>query len=103
MPCSTLVSQTAVPAGRPITISSICAMKSATGIDISCSRRRTSDVPRRQHHIRNAMPPPTVSGNQPPSTIFSELAARKPQSTVPNTAITGTAASSGQCQRRVTR
>ena len=94
MPCSTLVSQTA-DARRPadhhlIDVRDEVVRPASTS---RAARRRSSEVPRRQHHIRNAMAPPTVSGNQPPSTIFSELAARNAQSTVPNTAITGTAAS----------
>ena len=45
------------------------------------------------------MAPPTVIGNQPPSTIFSELEARKVASTAPKTTMMKIASAGGHCQR----
>src|SRR5512132_212818 len=80
-PCATLVSHTPTPGGRATTIFSTLATKRSSGIDISCRRWRTSEEPWRQQSINHTMAPPTVRGNQPPSTIFSELDARKVAST----------------------
>ena len=88
-----------MPGARPTTCSSICAMNSCSGIDISCSLCRTSDVPLRHVIIRVAIAAPTTSGNQPPSWIFSEFDARKMRSIVPNSAMMGIATARGHCQR----
>src|SRR5438067_1074188 len=84
MPCATLVSHTATPGGRTTTILSISAAKRASGIDIACRRWRTREAPWRQQSINATMAVPTVMGNQPPSTIFSELEARNVASTAEN-------------------
>jgi len=57
------------------------------------------EAPWRQQSINPTMKAPTVIGNQPPSTILSELDARKMASTVPNTTIMKVAAAGGQRQR----
>ena len=78
---------------------SILSMNCWSGIDISCSRSRTSDEPRCQHSINPTMAPPTVIGNQPPSKIFSELEARKIESTAPKTTMMRIAKAGGHFQR----
>jgi hypothetical protein len=61
-------------AGRPATKSSMLPMKLASGIDISCNRRRTSTGPCRQHHIRSARAPTDRQLKPAPLEILSELA-----------------------------
>ena len=51
--------------------------------------------------INATMAVPTVMGNQPPSTIFIELEARKVASTAPKTAIIKTATAGGHLQRPI--
>jgi hypothetical protein len=92
MPYSTVASQTAMPEGRPISLSSMHSRYAVIRIDISCSRRRSSDEPRRQHQIDDAITPPMVRGNHPPLAIFCELAAGNALFTNPNSAIVGTVA-----------
>src|SRR5262245_4968295 len=95
----TVVSHTPTPGGRATTISSMLSTKRSSGIDISCRRWRTSDDPWRQHSINPTITAPTVIGNQPPWTIFSELEARKVASTAPKTTMMKIASAGGHCQR----
>jgi hypothetical protein len=96
-----LVSHTAAPGIRATTILSMFLTNCSSGIDISCRRWRTSEEPCRQQSINPTMAPPTVIGNQPPSTIFRELEARKVASTAPKTTIMKIASAGGHLQRSI--